>query len=238
MPGKRQAPYYRLVESATFDGTYDGGTTGNPEPIAWRIESTRPSSPRIAPGFEIRTSIRGVGFSGSGFDTLDPESEDEAQTAGLTIGPMGLTECVLTGRLPCTVVPGDAADETTVNFVLDLRAEACNSVAAPQNLRLSLGSDLTGVEIVDDWFEDGLLRLEAALPNDTRLRCCVTCLYSDYSPGGHGLIGMSCHRDAKEQYLAVTSKADYWSVPVAEEVVETYYCHEYARRIPGTGYRG
>jgi hypothetical protein len=39
--------------------------------------------------------------------------------------------------------------------------------------------------------------------------CCVTCLYSDYSPGGHGLTGMRCHRDAKVQYLAVKSKAAY-----------------------------
>jgi len=35
------------------------------------------------------------------------------------------------------------------------------------------------------------------------------------------LTGMACHRDAKEQYLAVRSKADYWSVPVAELVMET-----------------
>jgi hypothetical protein len=45
------------------------------------------------------------------------------------------------------------------------------------------------------------------------LACCVTCLYSDYSPGGHGLTGIRCHRGAKEQYLAVRKKADYWSVP-------------------------
>ena len=49
---------------------------------------------------------------------------------------------------------------------------------------------------------------------------------------------MSCHRDAKEQYLAVRSKLDYWSVPVTEVVMETYVCPEYERRIPGTGYRG
>ena len=89
---------------------------------------------------------------------------------------------------------------------------------------MSLGCDATGVEIVDEWFEEGVLRLETALPGDLRLRCCVTCLYSDYSPEGHGLIGMFCHRGAKERYLTVSSKAEYWGVPVAEEVVETYLC--------------
>lgn len=66
----------------------------------------------------------------------------------------------------------------------------------------------------------------------------MTCLYSDYSPGGHGLMGIRCHRDAKDQYLKVRSKADYWPVPVTEEVPETYLCDEYQLRIPGTGYRG
>src|SRR5262249_1529919 len=42
-----------------------------------------------------------------------------------------------------------------------------------------------------------------AVPAGVRLACCVTCLFSDYSPAGHGLLGMQCHRSAKEQYLAV-----------------------------------
>ena len=49
---------------------------------------------------------------------------------------------------------------------------------------------------------------------------------------------MLCHREAKVQYLAVRSKADYWSVPVTERVPETHLRAEYERRVPGTGYRG
>ena len=33
-------------------------------------------------------------------------------------------------------------------------------------------------------------------------------------------------------------KADYWGVPVTEEVPEFYRCDSYEPRIPGTGYRG
>jgi hypothetical protein len=33
-----------------------------------------------------------------------------------------------------------------------------------------------------------------------QLVCCITCLFSDYSPAGHGLTGIRCHRGAKEQY--------------------------------------
>jgi hypothetical protein len=65
-----------------------------------------------------------------------------------------------------------------------------------------------------------------------------SCLFSDYSPAGHGLTGIRCHRGAKQLYLAVRSKPDYWHVPLTEAVPETYVCNEYQRRIPGTGYRG
>jgi hypothetical protein len=49
---------------------------------------------------------------------------------------------------------------------------------------------------------------------------------------------MQCHRHAKPQYLAVRSTADYWRIPVAEDVPETYLCDDYQRRIPGSGFRG
>lgn len=49
---------------------------------------------------------------------------------------------------------------------------------------------------------------------------------------------MRCHRGAKEQYLSVRSKFDYFDVPVTEIVPEPYLCDEYQRRLPGTGYRG
>jgi hypothetical protein len=110
---------------------------------------------------------------------------------------------------------------------------------APGSSTCQLSTVIDGVEHseVDGAFEDAMLRLGEVL-RPSRLRCCFTCLYSDYSPGGHGLMGMSCHRDAKDQYLAVRSKAEYWQVPVTEEVPEIYLCEQYRTRVPGTGYRG
>lgn len=49
-------------------------------------------------------------------------------------------------------------------------------------------------------------------------------------------MGMRCHRGAREQYLAVRSKADYWGLPVTEEVPEFYCCASYETREPGTGF--
>src|SRR4029077_16878681 len=47
-------------------------------------------------------------------------------------------------------------------------------------LTVSLVLDGVTYQVADDWFEDGVQRLERALPPGVRLVCCVTCLFSDY----------------------------------------------------------
>ncbi|MGI5499663.1 hypothetical protein [Lentzea sp. CA-135723] len=110
-------------------------------------------------------------------------------------------------------------DMGVVRFSLDLRDE-----------KLTLSDETRTVDA--DVFETGMQQLGVTS------ECCFTCLFSDYAPGGQAVLGMRCHRDVRERYLAVRSKADYWHVPVTQDVPETYLCGEYQRRIPGTGYRG
>jgi hypothetical protein len=86
-----------------------------------------------------------------------------------------------------------------------------------------------------------LLDIQKHLPEGVFMKACINCLYSDYSPLGHGLFGgMMCFRNLKEEYLLVKSKDDLWSVHGRQErmVQETYLCPDFARRVPGTGYRG
>lgn len=221
------------MDPQVFAGSYEDAA--GIEEIVWRIEGVRRHR---VPGLEIHTTIREVPVSGFDFDGLEPVDKNDPRTQVLALNTDGeLHDCVLTGDLPCAVVAGQRR-EVPIHFVLDLRADPERVPARPANLCLSVAVGGETFEVVDDWFEDGLLRLARILPPHAPLMCCVTCLYSDYSPGGHGLIGMRCHRDAKEQYLAVRSKADYWSVPVTEEVPETYLCPAYQVRIAGTGYRG
>jgi Family of unknown function (DUF6304) len=223
------------MEPVRFEGTYLDAIGS--EPVSWQIRSS------VRPGwdgrYEISTTIRGVEVWGSDFDGLEPVDRDAATSAGLlnltAWGDVG--NCILTGHLPCTAEISGQPVPIAVYFELDLYELAERPVSRPPNLTLSTTVDDTEHVVVDDWFEDGLLRLSAAL-RPARLRCCVTCLYSDYSPAGHGLMGMRCHRDAKEAYLRVRSKTDYWPIPVTEEVPETYLCEQYRPRIPGTGYRG
>src|SRR5262245_28685152 len=214
------------------------------EQISWRVI---PSVERQRPGvigYEIETTIRGVTFWGYDFDDLEPRDPGQATAAGLPLSRLSgeLVDCMITGDLPCTIAVGGQRAPARVTFTLKLPSTDRTPERRnpnPKNLHLSLIVGDQRCDVDDDWFEDGILRLDhAASRLGARLVCCATCLYSDYSPGGHGLMGMRCHRGAKEQYLAVRSKLDYWGVPVTEEVMETYLCPEYERRIPGTGYRG
>ena len=218
-----------------FEGTYQDRLGS--EAISWQIvPSSRYGRMRW---YEIRTTVRGVPIWGMDFDGLSPDDLDAARAASLPVDASEVvTDCVLSAALPMVVEVAGARREGTVCFTLDLRPGPDHPPARPRNLKLAATIDGITYEVVDDWFEDGMLRLEAELPAGVRLVACITCLYSDYSPAGHGLMGMSCHRDAKSQYLAVRSKFDYFRVPVTEEVPETYLCPEYERRVPGTGYRG
>lgn len=230
---RHDRPVVTRMPAVSFPGSYEDDQ--GLEPLVWRIEPTERYGPKDQ-RYEIHTVLRGVAVWGFDFDGLEPADTATGET-GLSLNTAGeLDLCVLCGDLPCTVeVHGDRR-AARVRFRLDLRIK--EPVGVPRNLHLAMTVDGVTYEVADDWFEDGLQRLEAAFPPGIRLVCCVTCLYSDYSPGGHGLMGIRCHREAKAQYLAVRSKADYWPVPVTEEVPETYLCPDYQRRIPGTGYRG
>ncbi len=221
------------MDTLRFPGSYEDRS--GRETIAWRVEG---SHRYVLPSLEFFTTIRGIDLWGTDLDGMEP-AESCARPVQLPLNSAGeLTECVLSGDLPCTLAVGGQHRPAAITFSLDLRRHGEPPQATPRNLSLSLVLDGVTYAVRDDWFEDGIQRLEESLPAGARLACCVTCLFSDYSPGGHGLTGIRCHRGAKDQYLAVRSKLDYWSVPVTEEVPETYLCGEYQRRIPGTGYRG
>jgi hypothetical protein len=223
------------MRSLSFRGSYqdDAGF----ERLTWQIRSSRREG--YGGRHEISSRIRGIEIWGVDFDGLEPlDPSVIGARHQLHLNTAGeLSTCVLTGDLPSTATVAGRTVPIAVVFELDLREQLDRPSHSPKNLRLSTIIDGTSYLVVDDRFEEATLALDRVM-GPHRLRCCVTCLYSDYSPGGNGLMGMRCHREVKQQYLRVRSKADYWPVPVTEEVPETYLCEEYEVRIPGTGYRG
>jgi hypothetical protein len=151
--------------------------------------------------------------------------------------------CLLPGYVRCEEVwEGDVELLDDGQLQELLIGFAAGSVQAGLEARLELGDVARSIRhrfgLSPMRFEDCWTELMREIGSDVDVECCWNCLFSDYSPGGHSGMGMSCHRSAKEQYLAVRSKQDYWSIPVTEEIPENYRCAEWTRRIPGTGYRG
>jgi hypothetical protein len=215
------------VQPQVFPGTYQD--EHGLEKIVWQIGPSRHWGPDR---FDIRTVIRSVVVRGADFDSLEPHGKDAARRVGMRIDKWDTIErCLLTGEMPGTVEVDGERRSCAINFRLKLPGGGSAAT-------LEVAVDEVTYRSKDAWFEEGLLGLERRLPEGLRLVSCVTCLFSDYSPYGHGLTGMWCHRDARDQYLAARSKDDYFDVPVTEQVPETYLCSEYERRIPGTGYRG
>ena len=90
-------------------------------------------------------------------------------------------------------------------------------------------------------FESIFYRFEKQLPQNTYIKCCYNCLYSDYSPFGNEIFGaMLCFKNIKDQYLKVKNKGEFMEIQTMydEAVQETYLCSEFKQRIAGTGYRG
>jgi hypothetical protein len=207
------------VRFFTFPGTYEDDR--GVEPLEWRITPTWPVG--WAPGYAVSTVIRGVRVRGGDFDVLLPRRRGDGDGL-LRWDRLGLVECVLTGDIPITVESGGIARPAVLRFALDLRRSSREDAHAG-TLQLTCVLDGLETTVTDDWFEDGLIALQAALPDDHRIMACITCDYAAHSPIGHGLSGMRCCRNA--DVAGVPSEAG-----VTEEVLETYLCTSFRRRLP------
>lgn len=202
-------------------GTYEDAM--GREEVRWTVRSF--TLPGQNDGYGVTGVVRGVPVSGPYFDALEPESP----TTFLSLNGAGeLDHCVMTGRVSAKFA--DAVGH------LDLRVELSGEPVPLTTATLVVGDDVYMNTRAED-LEVVLGKLAtAAVPH--QWECCLTCGLSDYWPAGQNLMGMRCHRDAREQYLNVQSKWDYFAVPVTEEVPEFYVCEQFEPRKPGTGYRG
>lgn len=195
-------------------------------------------------GETLRVLIRGVEWTGRDFDALAAApAAPPAQLALFTLADDCLCACELAFEIPLVVVDGGGGTPATLSVELRLGRPRPDGGLDDEQVQLTLASAhgrFAGAG-TSGWFEDELLDIGRQLPPGVHLRACITCLYSDYSPYGHGLFGsMMCFRNLKSEYLQVHTKVDFWSVHDRAErrVQETYHCPEFERRRPGTGYRG
>jgi hypothetical protein len=188
--------------------------------------------------------IRGLEFTGNDFDSLSPIEElAPEQQKYLPLWDDCLCSCCIECEIPILIY--DQCQETSGKLFirLDLGAPAQNGGLDFAKLKIALEhkSHIIAGSGKSGWFEDELLEIQSQLLNDVYMKACINCLYSDYSPYGHGLFGcMMCFRNLKSEYIKVTTKQEFWSVHDRYDrmVQEIYLCSHFERRVPGIGYRG
>jgi hypothetical protein len=200
-------------------------------------------------GKRLRTTIRGVEFTGRAPDALEPSIDpSSAELSQFTLNRWSpeapeLCGCVIDYNVPIPMISGDQPVEAILQVHMQLGEPGGNGFPEPQSLRITLafrGQVYRGTGTGGD-FESELVEIQQALPADLSMKACITCAFSDYSVYGKSTFGdMQCYRDNKEVYLAVGTKREYMEImgSFTEDVQETYLCPEYERRKAGTGYRG
>jgi Family of unknown function (DUF6304) len=191
-----------------------------------------------------RISLRGLEFAGSDFDSLEPPKEATVEQLGrFSLNNGCLCSCRIESRIPVPIIDCGSQVVGALSVELVLGDPAPTGSLDREQLRIVLeyGDQQYAGPGTSGWFEDELLAIQARLPVGVFMMACINCLYSDYSPAGHGMFGcMMCFRNLKAEYLNVKTKGEFWSVHDRYDrmVQETYLCPEFERRIPGTGYRG
>jgi hypothetical protein len=193
-------------------------------------------------GATLRVAIRGVEFAGGDFDGLSP-ADGSTELADFTLHRGELCACSFAFDIPIPMIAEEVEIAGKLHVELDLGVPAPNGGLDREELKISLEYGEHGVASSggSGWFEDELVSIQRQLPKRVFMKACINCLFSDYSPYGHGLFGgMMCFRNIKAEYLQVKSKRDLFAVQGRQDrlVQETYLCPEFSRRVPGTGYRG
>lgn len=213
------------MEPMSLEGSYedDSGT----EQVTWTIaDSTRPG---WSGRYEVTAEIRGVRVSGIDFTDLEPDTP----TTALSLNGAGEVDHCDVRVDVATRVKGPGGPQGHLSLTFHLGTGTYEAVI---DAEMTIGQR-TVANTQEERLEEVLGALVPQL-GEVKWEYCLTCGLSDYSPGGNGVMGMRCHRDARAQYLSVQSKMEYWGVPVTEEVPEFYRCDQYEQRRPGTGYRG
>ena len=195
-------------------------------------------------GTSLSMKVRGITFTGSDFDALEaPEEIDVANLSHFRLHSNCLCSCFIDLQIPIPVLTRNAIENGLLFARIelgDLRPDGGLN-GERVGLELRFGDDSFTSKGTSGWFEGELLDIKNQLPDDTFMRACIDCAFSDYHPAGSGMFGcMACFRDNKEAYLSVQSKLDIFRIwdTMTEWVQETYQCPEFQRRTPGTGYRG
>lgn len=193
-------------------------------------------------GSRVHLKVLGASFTSECLDDF-AAVDDGPIPSRLLLHKGGLCGYTLDFQAPMTLAEGskDVSAVLRVCVKLGTPAERGNLSHESVQLRLSFDGVVEHTTKQHGLFESALDELREHLPPGSRLKCCLGCDFSDYSPYGNGLFGtLYCFRTVKDRYRRVASKGDIFDLwdEAAGAVQETWLCDEWEARAADRGYRG
>lgn len=187
-------------------------------------------------GSNLKTTLRGIDFEGDCFETLegklDKEKFEYLEFEGYE-GVGDLTNC-----------------KFIVDIIIKIEKKGIE-ISEILNAEITTGKDIGGSGLIlilktghseyktskkFGFFEDALVDIQDQLPEDTKMKTCLSCKYAHYNPYGNGMFGgLYCFREMKEMVDEVNSKGTLFQMfEIAGKenkvfnVQETFDCEEHS----------
>ena len=103
------------------------------------------------------------------------------------------------------------------------------------NLQIKLETNSISTSKRFGYFEDAIIDIQNQLPNDEKIKCCLSCKLSHYNPYGNGMFGyLFCFKKIKEKTNQIEDKDslfDVWELADKKgkvfSVQEIHLCEEH-----------
>ena len=185
-------------------------------------------------GSELKIELRGIEFRGNCFEALEGKIDKEKfeyveVKEKKDIGD--LTNCKFDLEIPINIVKG----ETETSKLLQTEVQLGKS--ENYGITLKIDSEINSISTSKrfGYFEDAIIDIQRQMPNDEKIKSCLSCKFSHYSPYGNGMYGyLFCFKKIKEKTNQIQDKDslfDVWEIADKEDKVfsiqETFVCEEH-----------
>lgn len=183
-------------------------------------------------GSKLEIRLRGIKFSGNCFEGLEGKVDKEKFEYVVSTSEKGdLTNCKFKLEIPLSIVK--AEKEVTKSLYTEVQLGDSENYGV--TLKIESETKPISTSMRFDHFEDALIDIQNQLPSDEKIKCCLSCKFSHFSPYGNGMYGhLFCFKKIKEKVNRIEDKGslfDVWELADKESKVftvqETHVCEEH-----------
>lgn len=190
-------------------------------------------------GSSMYLTLRGIQFEGSDFEGLEGEvDESKFQYQLYKDGSGDLFNFRMEIQFHISLQHENKVISAPMKFEIEvgeeLEFDGLESIVTTVELATSFGKFQSNKKV--EWFEEAIIEIQNKLPNNTRIKSCLNCKYSNYHPVGNGMYGsLYCFKKLKSKVSDIQNKddlMDLWTPEAVKKndifnVQETFDCSEH-----------